>query len=243
MADRHPLALAVHGHNGRMGQALTALIDADPELELVTVAQAAVIIDFSSASGLLSAVEVALEHATPLVSGSTGLHTAHHQALQRAANQIPVFWAANMSLGMNLLYALAASAASALAGQADIEIIERHHRDKRDTPSGSAQVLAQRILAASKQTHDGPAQAIVSRGFADDRVRVTGEVGISSVRGGSMPGEHSALFALPNETLELTHRVEDRVVFAQGAITAARWLQNKQPGCYGYTDLIGKLTF
>lgn len=230
------LKLALHGRSGRMGQTLAALIAEADDLSLLDdISAAQVVIDFSSANGLLQLLETATRHATAVVSGSTGLQARHQQALQQAATKIPLLWAANMSLGMNLLYQLAADAARHLDIAVDVEIVEAHHRDKRDAPSGSALALADSIAAARSQVLN---QVLKQRTAATDCARQQGEIGISSMRAGSMPGEHSALFALQHETLTLTHRVERREVFAQGAIVAARWLADKPAGRYAYADIL-----
>jgi len=234
------LTLALQGRSGRMGQCLAVMIAQVPDLALVDdIGEAQVVIDFSSAEGLLKLLETAVKHGTAVVSGSTGLQPEHHQALQQAGTEIPLLWAANMSLGMNLLYQLAANAASHLGAAADVEIVESHHRDKRDVPSGSALLLAEHIAAARGQSLDG---LLVQRSAAIDAVREQGEIGISSMRGGSIPGEHTALFALQHETLTLSHRVEQRVVFAQGAIVAARWLAVQAAGLYSYADVLNGST-
>jgi len=230
------LKLALQGRSGRMGQALLALLAQADDVSLVDdIGDAGVVIDFSSADGLLKLLDTAARHDTAVVSGSTGLQPRHHRAMQQAATQIPLLWAANMSLGMNLLYQLAADAARQLGMTADVEIVEAHHRDKRDAPSGSALALAEHIAAARGQLLHQVMQVRTATAAA---ARQHGEIGISSVRGGSMPGEHSVLFALQHETLTLTHRVEQRTVFAQGAILAARWLQDKAPGQYTYADML-----
>lgn len=230
------LKLALQGRSGRMGQALVALLDAADDLLLVDdISAAQVVVDFSSADGLLLLLDTASRHGIAVVSGSTGLQARHHHALQQAATQIPILWAANMSLGMNLLYQLAAVAALQLGVTADVEIVESHHRDKRDAPSGSALALAESIAAARGQLLD---QVLRQRIAATDCVRQQGEIGISSVRAGSMPGEHTVMFGLQHETLMLTHRVEQREVFARGALLAARWLAMQPAGRYEFADML-----
>jgi len=230
------LKLALQGRSGRMGQTLVELINASDDLFLLDdISKAQVVIDFSSAAGLLKLLQTAVQHGTAVVSGSTGLQASHHQALEQAATHIPLLWAANMSPGMNLLYQLASDAASQLGVDVDVEISEAHHRDKRDVPSGSALTLAGSIAASRGQSLD---EVMVQRTAGADGVRQSGEIGISSMRGGSMPGEHTLLFALQHESLMLSHRVENRSVFAHGAISAARWLVDKPPGRYAYHDLL-----
>ena len=236
MAGANMLKLALQGRSGRMGQTLVELINASDDLSLLDdISKAQVVIDFSSAAGLLKLLQTAVQHGTAVVSGSTGLQASHHQALEQAATHIPLLWAANMSPGMNLLYQLASDAASHLGVDADIEISEAHHRDKRDVPSGSALTIAGDIAASRRQSLD---EVMVQRAAGADATRQAGEIGISSMRGGSMPGEHTVLFALEHESLVLSHRVENRAVFAIGAIKAARWLADKPPGRYAYQDLL-----
>ncbi len=230
------LTLSLHGRAGRMGQTLVKLIGEVGDLSLVDdLSQARVVIDFSSAEGLLRLLAEAVRHGVAVVSGSTGLQAQHQQALRQAAAHVPVFWAANMSLGMNVLYLLAAEAARQLGAAADVEIVESHHRDKRDAPSGSALALAGHLARARGQALE---QVLVHRGPTNDTARMAGEIGIASVRGGSMPGEHSVVFALQQETLTMTHRVEQRTVFAQGAVDVARWLVDKPPGLYAFGDML-----
>jgi len=231
------LKLALQGRSGRMGQTLVGLINASDDLSLLDdISKAHVVIDFSSAAGLLKLLQTAVQHGTAVVSGSTGLQASHHQALEQAATHIPLLWAANMSPGMNLLYQLAADAATHLGVDADVEISEAHHRDKRDVPSGSALTLANNIAVSRGQSLD---EVMIQRETGADAMRQSGEIGISSTRGGSMPGEHTVLFALQHECLLLSHRVENRSVFAHGAINAARWLVDKPPGQYIYRDVLG----
>ena len=230
------LKLALQGRSGRMGQTLVSLINASDDLSLLDdISKAQVVIDFSSAAGLLELLQTAVPHGTAVVSGSTGLQASHYQALEEAATHIPLLWAANMSPGMNLLYQLASDAASQLGVDADVEISEAHHRDKRDVPSGSALTLANKIALSRGQSLD---DVMIQRQTGADAMRQSGEIGISSMRGGSMPGEHTLLFALQHESLLLSHRVENRSVFAHGAISAARWLVDKPPGRYAYHDLL-----
>jgi len=189
------------------------LLNASDDLSLLDdISKAHVVIDFSSAAGLLKLLQTAVQHGTAVVSGSTGLQASHHQALEQAATHIPLLWAANMSPGMNLLYQLAADAATHLGVDADVEISEAHHRDKRDVPSGSALTLANNIAVSRGQSLD---EVMIQRETGGDAMRQSGEIGISSTRGGSMPGEHTVLFALQHECLLLSHRVENLPNFVQ----------------------------
>lgn len=218
-----------------MGHALTG-VAGQLQLEVHdSPDQADIIIDFSSPEGLREILQLALVTDKPLVSGTTGLGEEHFQALHAAAERIPVLWSANMSIGMNLLYSLAAQMAGVLGSQADYEIVEAHHRHKKDAPSGTALELGRHIAAASARRFDDVAR--LSR-EGTDCVRRQDEIGFSAIRAADIIGEHTAFAALEGERLELTHRVTDRQIFARGALHAARWLLNRSPGYYNFSQTL-----
>lgn len=196
--------------------------------------QADVIIDFSHHSALPALLEFAEERHLPAVICTTG-HTEEELArLARAAERIPVFYSRNMSLGINLLMALCRRAAAALGTDFDVEIVEKHHRNKLDAPSGTALMLADAVASADEEPH-----LLTFDRTARRAVRPRGEIGISSVRGGSIVGEHEVIFAGKDEVISLSHTAMSREVFATGALRAAAFLVGKPAGRYDMDDLIG----
>lgn len=196
--------------------------------------QADVIIDFSHHSALPALLEFAEERHLPAVICTTG-HTEEELArLARAAERIPVFYSRNMSLGINLLMALCRRAGKALGTDFDVEIVEKHHRNKLDAPSGTALMLADAVASADEEPHPLTFDRTARRA-----VRPRGEIGISSVRGGSIVGEHEVIFAGKDEVITLSHAAMSREVFATGALRAAAFLVGKSAGRYDMDDLIG----
>lgn len=194
----------------------------------------ACVIDFTLAELCASHAEAAAEHGVPLVVGTTGLCDDAGRALDEAARRVPVLQAANTSLGANLLMALTGQATRALP-DADVEIVELHHKGKRDAPSGTALRLGEEVASArGKALSD-----LVRLERAGVAPRQAGEVGIFGVRGGDVPGEHTVYFLLDGERMELVHRVTDRRIFALGALAAARFLVGKAPGRYTMRDVLG----
>lgn len=196
-----------------------------------------VIIDFSSPAGAVAAAEYGTENGLPCVICSTGLSQEDEAALEAASARTPVFRSANMSLGVNVLIELARQATRVLGGEFDIEIVEKHHRNKLDAPSGTALMIANAINAEAEGRYDYVYDRSQVRQKRGDR-----ELGISAVRGGGIVGEHEVLFCGPEEVLTLQHSAGSRGVFADGAIQAALYLAEQQPGYYTMTDLLrGKL--
>lgn len=193
-----------------------------------------VLVDFSHAEVFDSAVALALGHGLALVSGTTGLDERQLGLLDEASRRIPVLWAANFSLGVALLEHLVAIAAAKLGPGFDAEIIEAHHRLKRDAPSGTALALGQAVARARGTTLD--AHGCFAR-HGQVGPRADGEIGFAVVRAGDIVGEHTVLFAAAGERLELTHRASSRDVFATGALHAARWLAGRPPGRYRLADI------
>jgi 4-hydroxy-tetrahydrodipicolinate reductase len=261
-----PFRVLLVGAAGRMGRAIARLL-ADPAsgfpLRLASavdavippdaafwpvplstdLAQAAasgadVAIDFSSHAAAPATAAALAAARIPWVLGTTGLSPAERDAVSAAASSIPVLFAANMSLGVNLLHALVRSAASRLAGLGyDCEIIERHHRHKKDAPSGTALFLGQ---AAAEGYGWSLAETAV-----DGRSGATGErperqIAFHAVRGGDILGDHTVLFAAEGELLELSHRITSRDTLARGALRAAAWLAaGRPPRLYGMSDVLG----
>lgn len=201
---------------GLTGVVCRALGDAEADIDVV--------IDFSAPAALTAVASAATAADAALVCGTTGLGRAHQETLAHAAEAVPVLHAANFSLGVAVLTELAVLARRRLGPRFDIEILEVHHRGKADAPSGTA-------LALGRSLDD-----------ASGRVRSAGregsEIGYAVVRGGGAVGEHTVFFLGPHERLELTHRAEDRGVFAAGALTVARWLAGRAPGAYALADFL-----
>lgn len=194
--------------------------------------KADVIIDFSHHSALPSLVEYAVKTATPLVVATTG-HTDEELALMhKAAEKVAIFHSGNMSLGINLLMELAKLAEKTLGIDFDIEIVEKHHNKKLDAPSGTALMLANAIKESKTD-----AEYVFDR-HTERRARSQNEIGIHSVRGGTIVGEHEVIFAGPNETITLSHSALSREIFAGGALRAADYIASKSAGLYNMSDLI-----
>jgi 4-hydroxy-tetrahydrodipicolinate reductase len=207
------------------------------------LAQADVAIDFSSARATQSNLTACRSARKALVIGTTGFAADLAEAFESAAQDIPLLVAPNTSLGVTLLIELVRTAARALPSEFDIEIVEAHHRTKRDAPSGTALALGRAAAEARNQ----PFEAAAARAAGDSgrgeaassgAGRREGEIGFAVVRGGDIVGEHTVLFAGMGEHLALSHRATDRAVFARGALRAALWLASKPPGRYFMRDLV-----
>ncbi len=196
-----------------------------------------VAVDFSSPSATAATAAEVAAAGVPWVVGTTGLGAAEQAAVAQAARKIPVVLSANMSLGVNLLYALVAQAARTLAGlRYDCEIVERHHRRKKDAPSGTALYLGE----AAAQGFGWNLQDVA----VDGRSGIPGErpekeIGFHAVRGGDIVGDHTVLFAADGECIELSHRATSRDTLALGALRAAAWLPGRAPALYGMRDVLG----
>ena len=189
--------------------------------------KADVIIDFSHPSALEGMLDYAKSHFTQVVIGSTGYTPEQKQQIQDAAKEIPVFFSFNMSLGVNLLVNLAKKAAQVLGDQFDIEIVEKHHNQKIDAPSGTALMIADAI----QETMGGNMVYQYDR-HSQRKKREHNEIGIHSVRGGTIVGEHQVIFAGRDEVITLTHEAHSKQVFAVGEVNAAVFLEKKTPGLY-----------
>lgn len=199
------------------------------------LAAADVYIDFTTPDATRAAAEVARDLGTvAAVVGTTGLDESASAALARLEERAPVLVAANFSLGVNALFGLAERAARALGHSFDIEVVEIHHKHKRDAPSGTALALAEALARG----RDGRSHNRLTRA-GDIGPRSPDEIGVMAVRGGDVAGEHTAYFLGPNERLELTHRAGSRTIFAQGAVRAATWLAGRPAGRYHMRDVLG----
>jgi len=196
---------------------------------------AEVLLDFSSPSGMMSALALARARGLAFVSGTTGIAAEHQAALKNASLEIPVLWAASFSLGIALLKRLAVEAVRAAGPGYDIEIIEAHHRHKVDAPSGTALALGRALADARAQAFDQVAR------MGRERVgskRRSDEIGFSSIRGGDIVGEHTVMIAGEGERLELTHRAGTRAVFVTGALRSAAWIARQPAGLYDIGDVL-----
>ena len=211
-----------------------ARIGVPVESELTSKVDA--LLDFSCPGGVLKRLNECRKLTVPIIIGTTGLGKEEMQAVESAANVIPCLISANMSLGVNLLAKLVAKAARALGDDYDVEIIEAHHRLKKDAPSGTALLLARAIAEAKKTDLDDV--AVYGRcGHTGERPK--GVIGIHAVRGGDIVGDHTVLFAGDGERIELAHRAHSRDTFAKGALRAARFLAGRPPGFYTMDDVLG----
>jgi 4-hydroxy-tetrahydrodipicolinate reductase len=235
------LRVALVGAAGRMGQAISAVAAAEnaeviAKIEVgdeINVRNGDVLIDFSSAAAAEAICAVATKSSTPLVMGTTGHSGQQRSVIEAAAGTIPIVLASNFSVGVNALFALTEQAAKILGENFDVEIVETHHRMKKDAPSGTAKTLAeilQRVRETKRLRHG-------REGMVGERDKL--EIGIHSVRGGDVVGDHTVIFAGDGEMVELLHRASSRETFARGALRAARWVIGKPAGLYSMGNVLG----
>jgi len=260
-----PIPVVVRGASGRMGQAIIRLLGGCSDLRLAAAlvregspaagrpitkggeviadtaldgsVRAGVMVDFSLATAFDRGLALAVERGLAFVSGTTGLSAGQQAALDEAARTIPVSWSANFSIGVTVLTQLAAQAATLLADW-DCEIIEAHHRNKKDAPSGTAIALGEAVAGARGVDLDTVAQQ--GRDGMSDGPRDPAAIGFAAIRGGDIVGEHTLLFAGTGERVELRHVATDRDVFARGALAAATRIAALPPGRYAFGELIGE---
>lgn len=239
-------AIGVYGSAGRMGRAILDSIEAlgarlaggaDSLDDPLPVARAAdVLLDFSAPAALEAHLAAARTAGTPIVIGTTGLGAAHHAMIDAAAAEIAVLQTGNTSLGVTLLAALVREAAAKLGAEWDIEILESHHRHKVDAPSGTALMLGE-AAAAGRGLTLGEVRVDSRAGLVG--ARSEGTIGFASLRGGSVIGDHSVIFANEGERIELSHLAQDRSIFAHGAVRAALWIAGRPAGRYRLEDVLG----
>ena len=239
--------IIITGSKGRMGKALIACapnfhdleivgqIDQDDPLDSV-IAQGDVVIDFSSHNATPAVVDLCLKNKKAMVIGTNGHSEAEQSVIRHPPSTIPIVWASNFSTGVNTLFWLTRKAAEILGPDFDLEILEMHHRLKKDAPSGTAKTLAE-ILAQVRKLQLGQAARYGRTGIVGERT--PGEIGIHSIRGGDVVGDHTVIFANAGERLELTHKASSRDTFANGALRAARWVVKQPPGLYDMQDVLG----
>ena len=248
--------IIMNGCNGKMGQVITRLAAEDSDAEIVAGfdirddkentypvftnpeefdGEADVVIDFSHPSSLTGILSFCKKRKLPVIICTTGLSSEQKEEFKEASKEIPVFFSANMSIGINLLIDLAKKAAKLLEGSFDIEIVERHHNQKIDAPSGTALAIADGI----DEVLSFPAEYVYDR-HSVRRKRKNTEIGISAVRGGTIVGDHEVIFAGNDEVIELSHHAHSKEVFAVGAIKAAKFIKGKAVGMYDMNDLIAE---
>ena len=238
--------IGIIGSEGRMGHALARAIEAaghevaggaDRGGDVAGLAdRSEVLLDFSAPAALDANLHAAIGAGIPILIGTTGLEDRHHEAIDGAARAIPVLQTGNTSLSVALLAHLVREAASRLGPEWDIEVLEMHHRMKVDAPSGTALLLGQAaaegreidLARHSERGRDGVTGA-----------RAQGAIGFASLRGGTVAGEHTVIFAGENERLTLSHSAEDRMIFAHGAVRGAAWLIGREPGRYTMPQVLG----
>jgi 4-hydroxy-tetrahydrodipicolinate reductase len=239
--------LVINGSRGRMGQALLACAARMPEVQVIAgidfgddlsaaIDGCDVVVDFSFHSVTPRAARLCAEHAKAMVIGTTGHAESERAVIQEASRIVPIVWASNYSTGVTALCWLSRKAAEILGPGFDIEVVEMHHRHKKDAPSGTANTLLE-ILAGARNLKLQDALRHGRKGITGERT--AGEIGIHALRGGDVIGDHTVIFADNGERVELTHKASSRDTFATGALRAARWVARKPPGIYDMQDVLG----
>lgn len=217
-----------------LGCAIAASLDVGDDLA-AGIQQADAVVDFSFHKATGDVIRLAAKYGKPLVIGTTGHSAEEKRSLSVETAKIPTVWAGNYSVGVNLLFALTRRAASVLGSDYDAEVVEMHHRFKKDAPSGTAARLLEIILEERKLTRDALRHG--REGITGERTPT--EVGIHALRGGDVVGDHTVMFAALGERVELTHKASDRGIFARGALRAAQWVKSQPPGLYDMQDVLG----
>jgi 4-hydroxy-tetrahydrodipicolinate reductase len=239
--------IIITGSKGRMGRALVACAPEHAELQLVAqidqgddlaavIAKTDVVVDFSFHTATPAVAALCAQHQKAIVIGTTGHSNEERAAITEFSSRIPMVMSANFSTGVNTLYWLTRKAAEILGPGFDLEIVEMHHRLKRDAPSGTANALAQSLAGVRRQQ----LEQVVRHGRAGIvGQRSAEEIGVHSVRGGDVIGDHTVIFAGLGERVELTHKASSRDTFATGALRAAAWIVKQPPGLYTMHDVLG----
>jgi 4-hydroxy-tetrahydrodipicolinate reductase len=230
--DQQPIRLGLVAPRGRMGRAIAAAAEEDGGF-VIDPDRADVIVDFSAPEALAESLGKATLSATPILIGTTGLDDLAERRIAEASRSVAVLRAANTSLGVALLAELVERAAKVLGPQWDVEVLEMHHRHKRDAPSGTALMLGEAVAAG----RGGKPEREFGRS-GRNLSRAPGAIGFAALRGGSVVGDHDVIFAGESERLILSHRADDRMVFARGALAAARFLHGREPGLYAMRDVV-----
>lgn len=242
-----PTRVLITGAKGRMGQALlscslqhpglsvTGQIDLGDRLE-DCIDQGDVVIDFSFHNATPGIARLCAERGKALVVGTTGHHGPEREEISSFQTRVPMVWASNYSTGVNTLFWLTRKAAEILGPEFDLEVLEMHHRLKKDAPSGTATTLGE-ILASVRNQQYEEAVRHGRHGIVGERSR--NEIGMHAVRGGDVVGDHTVIFAANGERVELTHKASSRETFANGALRAAAWVVHQRPGLYSMQDVLG----
>ena len=241
------IRLLINGSAGRMGRALIACAAEDPELEISAAVDVGddfsaslvgcdAVVDFSHAPATASVAEACAAASKVLVIGTTGHSDADRARIVRAAESVPVVFAPNYSVGVNTLFWLTRRAAEILGPDFDLEVVEMHHRLKKDAPSGTARRLAE-ILAEARGLAYGTDVRHGREGMPGERTQT--EIGMHAIRGGDVVGDHTVIFAATGERVELSHKASSRDTFAKGALRAAKWAATSPPGLYDMQDVLG----
>lgn len=241
------ISILVTGISGRMGRAVQEAVTQNPDTcvgathdqgqELYpALAQCDMVIDFSNYAFTSTLLAEAVANNKPLVIGTTGHTDLERQEILDATASIPIVFASNFSIGVNTLFWLTRKAAQILGNSCDMEVVEMHHRHKIDSPSGTARTLAEILSGAIGMNYD---ESVVCGREGLVGPRPSKEIGMHSLRGGDVVGDHTVIFASDGERLELTHKASSRMTFASGAVRAALWLQGKAPGLYNMEDVLG----
>ncbi|MFN4288148.1 MAG: 4-hydroxy-tetrahydrodipicolinate reductase [Brevundimonas sp.] len=242
-----PVHIGLSGARGRMGRAVSSVLDEREDLvvaarfdrgESPDLSLCDVIIDFSTPDASVELAEACAARRGPaLVIGSTGLSPEQDQAIARAADHVAIVRSGNFSLGVNILVGLIQQAAERLDGETwDIEILEAHHRRKADAPSGTALMLGE-AAARGRGRSLTELREPAREGITEERAR--GTIGFAALRAGGIIGEHTALFAAEDEVITLSHSARNRLLFARGAVAAALWVRSQPPGLYTMQDVLG----
>jgi len=237
----------ITGSRGRMGKALVACAAQHPELEVVgqidqgddlatIIAKCDVVIDFSSHTATASIADLCVKHGKALVIGTTGHADEEKARITHHATRIPMVLSSNYSTGVNTLFWLTRKATEILGPGFDLEVVEMHHRLKKDAPSGTAKSLAE-ILADVRKQQLSKVARHGREGIVGERT--SEEIGVHSIRGGDVVGDHTVIFANNGERVELTHKASSRDTFANGALRAAAWVVKQKPGVYDMQDVLG----
>jgi len=240
-----PLSILINGAKGRMGQAVAGAakemnlaiggaVDVGDDLG-AALAKCDVVVDFSSHAATRAMLEAAVAQKKAVVLGTTGHAAEEKKQLLALAARVPCVWAGNFSVGVNTLFALTRRAAAILGADYDAEVIEMHHRFKKDAPSGTAARLLEIILEERKLSAEALRHG--REGITGERTPT--EVGVHALRGGDVVGDHTVMFAALGERVELTHKASDRGIFARGALRAAQWVVNQKPGVSDMQDVLG----
>jgi 4-hydroxy-tetrahydrodipicolinate reductase len=260
------IKLVVVGAAGRVGKRIISLASEDRDFDIVgavekkghpdidndagfiagtkpinvkitdSFAVADVVVDFSQPEAADKSIQHCAENNIALVMGTTGLSEKQREKIKAASKRIPIVYATNMSIGMNVLFNLVGKVAAMLGEGYDIEIVESHHRFKKDAPSGSALTLAENICKATSRDFPG---SLTHGRSGKEALRQKGTIGMHAIRAGDITGEHSIIFSTLGETVTLSHTAHSRGTFARGALRAAKWLIGKRPGLYSMNDVLG----